>query len=98
MAAKGRLLELIAANCPVFYLHPADTYMPTTVEHFSAHDRHTPSKPFIPCTFSPRYWTAETCSAWSSIDNLHGDVSYVLVLQKADMIEVQVQHVCSQAL
>ncbi len=36
MAAKGRLAELVAANCPVFYLHPGDIYMPTTVEHFSA--------------------------------------------------------------
>lgn len=34
---KGRLAELIAANCPVFHLHPQDNFMPTSVEHFMHH-------------------------------------------------------------
>lgn len=36
-AATGRLAELVAANCPVFHLHPEDHFMPTTVEEFMLH-------------------------------------------------------------
>ena len=42
--AKGRLLALVAANAPVFYLHPDDHYMPCSAEWFSA---------FFSCLFMP---------------------------------------------
>lgn len=35
MAAKERLLQLVAANAPVFYMHPRDHFMPSSVDWFS---------------------------------------------------------------
>ena len=52
MAAKTRLPELVAANAPVFYLHPGDHYMPCSVEWFSAFLGHCsgPSALFAVCS------------------------------------------------
>lgn len=55
--ATGRLAELVAANCPVFHLHPQDKFMPTTVEHFMHHSElqqlQTPSA----CEAAPEWVT-----------------------------------------
>ncbi len=45
MAAKARLLELVAANAPVLYLHPADRYMPCSVDWFR--ESHIPKTPHV---------------------------------------------------
>lgn len=37
MAAKERLLQLIGANAPVFYMHPRDHFMPCSVDWFMHH-------------------------------------------------------------